>query len=222
MGPLIIYGIGIIIYSLIERRDKWFLVSEFVASGLLIGCGLLLMRIPSDAMRGVSIGMLFFLTGLLPRIAVPRQPIEARGRPGSDQKQVVGVGIIDFVWISIMGGSLAIIAFAVHISPFGDVIEEGFNAEYYKKMFEITVFLLGKTIDSVALLGGVLAGCMAILWAGEIWRKSQKKEQIQYRLTTISAIKMVVAYFVVILNELIWLGIPLYQRMIKLAQMFKS
>ena len=221
MGPLIVFGISRIIYSLIERRDKWFVIYEFVASGLLVGVGFLLMKIPQEAVRGVSIGILFLITGLLPRIILPRHPIEASGSSTFAPKQMVTVGIIDFVWISIMAGTLAIIAFTAGISPFIDVIKKGMNPEYYKQLFEITVFLLGKTIDSVFLLGGILAGCMAILWAGEIWRKAQEKEKIQYKFTTIAAIKMVVAYFIVIFNALVWVGIPLYQKMIKLAEIMK-
>lgn len=222
MGPLIIFGIGIIVYSLIDRRDKWFIISEFVASGFLIGGGLLLLNIPQAAVRGVSIGILFIITGFLPRIIVPRHPIEISGSITIDKKYLVPIGIIDFVWISIMGGTLAIIAFTVNISPFVDEIKMGMKPEYYKKMFEIIVFLLGKTIDSVFILGGILAGCMAIIWVGEIWRKSQEEEKIQYKLTTISAIKMVVAYFIVILNALVWVGIPLYQKMIEIAEIVKS
>ena len=222
MGPLIIFGIGIIVYSLIDRRDIWFIISEFVASGVLIGGGLLLLNISQEAVRGVAIGILFIITGLLPRIIVPQHPVEASGSSTMDKKHLVPIGIIDFVWISIMGGTLAIIAFTVSIPPFVDEIKMGMNPEYYKKMFEITVFLLGKTIDSVFLLGGILAGCMAIIWVGAIWRKSQEEEKIQYKLTTISAIKMVVAYFIVILNALVWVGIPLYQKMIEIAEILKS
>ena len=221
MGPLIVFGIGIIVYSLIDRRDKWFVLSQFVASSFLIGGGLLLLNISQEVVRGILIGILFIITGLLPRIIIPRYPIEADGNSNSDPKQLLSIGIIDFVWICVMGGTLVIIAFTASISPFTDVINKGMDPEYYKKMFEITVFLLGKTIDSIFLLGGILAGCMAILWAGEIWRKSQEEEKTQYKLTTISAIKMVVAYFIVILNALVWVGIPLYQKMIKVAEILK-
>ena len=221
MGTLIVFGIGIIVYSLIDRREKWFVLTQFIASSILIGGGFLLLDIYQDAVRGVSTGILFLIIGFLPRIIIPRHPIEASGSSNSDSKQLVSIGIIAFVWICIMGGTLAIIAFTTNISPFVDVIKKGMNPEYYEKIFKITEFLLGKTIDSVFLLGGILAGCMSILWAGEIWRKSQVKEKIQYKFTTLSAIKMVVAYFIVILNILVWVGIPLYQKMIKIAEILK-
>ena len=221
MGPLIVFAIGRIIYSLIERRDKWFAVLEFAASALLAGGGLFLLKISQESVRGVSIGILFVITGLLSRIIVPRHPIEASGSSTVYPKQLVPVGIIDFVWLSVMGSTLAIIAFTASVSPFVDLVKKGMNPEYYEKLFDITVFLLGKTIDSVFLLGAILAGCMAILWAGETWRKSEEKERLQYKLTTISAIKMVVAYFIVILNVLVWLGIPLYQKMIKIVEILK-
>jgi len=206
---------------MIERRDKWFVVTEFVSSGTFFLVGLLLVHIHQNAIRGISIGILFIITSLISRIILPRHPIEAGGTIVNDSKKVVAIGIIDFVWICIMGGTIAIIAFTWGVSPFVDIIQKGMKPEYYQKLFDMSLFLLGKTIDSVFLLGGVLAACMTILWAGEIWRKSGEKFQDHYKFTTISAIKMVVAYFIVIFNALTWVGIPLYQKMNELTGFLK-
>lgn len=222
MGPLIAFGIGISVYSLIDRRDKWFVLSQCIASGVLIGGGVLILTICQEDTRGPLIGSLFIIAGLLPRLLIPQHPIEADGGSNSTRQHLVSIGIIDFVWICVMGVTLAIIEIASGASPFVVTIEKGMHTEYYDKLFEITVFLLRITIDGVFLLGGILAGCMAILWAGEIWRKTQDKDKMQYKHTTISAIKMVVAYFIVTLNVLVWVGVPLYQKMIKIADILKE
>jgi len=221
MGPLILFGTGRVLYSLIERRDKWFVLLEFVSSAIFLFVGLILLRIHQNAVRSVSIGILFLITGLISRIIIPLHPSEAGGDGVKDSKKIVPIGIIDFVWICVMGATIAIIAFTWGVIPFVDIKQKGMSPEYYKKLFEITVFLLGKTIDSVFLLGGVLAACMSILWSGQIWRESEEKSRKQYVFTTISAIKMVVAYFIVILNALVWIGIPLYQKMNELAEVLK-
>ena len=96
MGPLILFGIGRILYSLIERHDKWFVV-EFIMSAVFIGGGLLLFEISENAIRGVSLGLLFIVTGLASRIILPRHPIEAMGKSTIEPKKIVSVGIIDFV-----------------------------------------------------------------------------------------------------------------------------
>lgn len=206
---------------MIERRDKWFVIWEFVSSVIFIGVGLLLLNVHQNALRGISLGILFIITSLISRIIKPKHPIEASGSCSLEPKTLIPIGIIDFTWFCIMGGTIAIIAFTKGVSPFVDVVQKGLNPEYYKNLFETTVFLLGKTIDSVFLLGGVLAACMSILWAGEIWRKHGEREKKEYKFTTISAIKMVIAYFIVILNALVWVGIPLYEKMNEITQILK-
>ena len=220
MEPLILFGIGRILYSLIGRRDKWFIVLEVIASVIFFSVGLILISIKQDAIRGVSICILFIITGLLSRFILPKHPFTGQS-VDAGSKEIKHVGIIDFVWIFIMGGTIAIIAFAKEVPPFTVTIKEGMNPEYYKSLFDMVEFLLGKTIDSVFLLGGVLAACMTILWAGGIWRRIEEADMKQYKFTTISAIKMVVAYFIVILNALVWVAIPLYQKMNELTEVLK-
>jgi len=222
MEPLILFGVGRILYSVIERHDKWFVISEVIASALFIGGGEFLLDISHDAVRGVLIGVLFIITGIAPRIILKRHPVEAGDDSVANEGQKVPIGIIDFVWITVMGGTLAFIGFTMGVSPFvGEIPLKGIEPEYYQKLLDTTIFLLGKTIDSVFLLGGALAGCMAILWAGEIWRKPGEKARIQYRLTTTAAIKMVVAFLIVALNVFVCIGVPLYNRMIDLIEVLR-
>jgi len=222
MGFLISFAIGRIFYSLIERRDKWFVILEIIASGVFVGAGSLLLEVPQGAIRGSSQTILFIVTSLASRVILPRDPIEARLQNRANETEKIYVGVIDFVWISVMGGVVGFIAFARGVPPFVEVmVPKGMPAEYYQKALDSTVFLLEKVIDGVFLTGGGLAGCMAILWAGEIWRKSSGKARSQYKLTTVAAIKMVVAYFITIFNALAWMGVPLYMRMNALLEMLK-
>ena len=197
-------------YSLVGRRDKWFVFLELTASIIFICVGLLLVGIKQDAVRGVSIFILFVITGLLSHVILSKHSLQA-----------YRIGIIDFVWICIMGGTNGIIAFTKGVSPFVDSVQVGLSHAYYKNLFNMTEFLLGKTIDSVFLLGGVLAACMSILWVGGVWRKSGESDLAHYKFATMAAIKMVVAYFIVVLNALIWIAVPLYQKMNELTAVLK-
>ena len=214
LGPLVWFAIGRMVFSLIERWSSKFFWVELVAISLYLLFGFCLLRVPNPAIQGLLIAGIFLSTALSSRLLVHRHPIEASNsgemRPG---KELV-IGIIDFVWLSIMAATLAIICFAQSSHPFNDITLRGqFSSEYWKAELSNTVFLLNKTIDSVFLLGGILGGCMAILWAGEIWRKRDLRNSQKYIFTTVAAMRMVVAYFVVIATALYWIGVPLYERM---------
>lgn len=220
---LAMFGGGRIIYSAVERHDKWFLLVELIFSFIFISVGAMLLKIPYDSARGISLGLLFILTAFAPRRILPVHPIEAGGDKVTLSQKIVPLGIIDFVWICIMGGTLAFTSFTVGVSPFTDTVPcGGLSPIYYQKSLDTTVFLLGKTIDSIFLLGGILAVCMAILWAGEIWRRSDNMARTYYVLTTKAAKKMVVAFFTTALNALVWIGVPLYNRMIILVDLLKD
>jgi hypothetical protein len=213
------FAIGLIIYSAIDRRDKWFMLTEIGLSILFIGIGKIVLTIPNDIIRSLLLGFLFIIIGLVPRMVIPH-PKSHTDTDG--QKKEIRIGIINWSWICIMGCTLAFIGFAVGASPFIDPIPvKGLNPDYCQKSLDIVTFLLGKTIDSISILGAIIAGCMTILWSGEIWRKSDEKSITHYKLTTRSAIKMVIAYFIVIGNIIIWIGSPLYNRMIMLVDVLK-
>ncbi|MFC1730381.1 hypothetical protein ACFL6I_08605 [candidate division KSB1 bacterium] len=217
--PLIWFAIGRLIYSLIDRRSWKFNVVEVLSVGTYLIFGWYLLDIDAPATKGLLIAGTFLLTAVASRLVVKRHPVEAAD-PG---KKPIAIGIIDFAWFSILAGTLGILVFARSSHPITDVSPAGpLPKEFIQAEMLNTMFLLGKTIDSVFLLGGVLAGCMAILWAGEIWRKSDGKSHQQYRFTTVSAIRMVVAYFVAIMNALYWVGIPLYTRLNNLSALLKQ
>lgn len=222
MGILIMFGFGRLIYVAIGRREKWFLLAEAVSLLVFVSIGILLFKIGHDSVRGTLLGFVFVLTGLGSKLIIPHHPIEAGGEKVKDREEIVPVGIIDFVWLCIMGGTLAFIGFAAGVSPFNDPVpSKGLSADYYAEALNTTVFLLDKTLDSFFCLGAILAGCMAILWSGAIWRKSDEIGRFYYRRTTLAAIKMVVGFFVVALNTLIWIGVPLYNRMTMLVKLLE-
>ena len=219
---LVMFGLGRILYSAIERRDKRFLLTEIVASVVFLTIGMMMLRESNDSVRGMTLGVLFILTGLGPRIILPRHPIEAGGTVVNDDKLRVSVGAVDFVWLFIMGGTLAFIGFAIGVPPFADSIPtKGFHVEYYQESIGATAFLLEKTLDGFFYLGAILGGCMTILWAGTMWKNTDKNSRKHYKFSTLVAIKMVVGFFISVFGALIWVGVPLYNRMMILIELLK-
>jgi len=216
--PIIWFAVGRIIYSLIDRLSWKFFGVEVLSVGAYLVCGWYLLAIDAPAAKGLLIGGAFLLTALASRLIVKRHPVEA----AESGKKPVAIGIVDFAWLSVLAGTLAILVFVRSSHPFTDVSSVGaLPKEFVQAELSNTVFLLEKTIDGVWFLGGALAGCMAILWAGEIWRKPDEESRRKYWFTTISAIRMVVAYFVAIWNVLYWIGMPLYTRMNTLSALLK-
>jgi riboflavin transporter FmnP len=173
----------------------------------------------SPAAKGLLIAGVFLLTSLASRLVVKRHPVEA----SDPQRKRVAVGIIDFTWCSILAGALGILVFFTCTPLLADISPSGpLPLEFVQAELSSTMFLLEKTIDSVFLLGGILAGCMGILWAGEIWRKSDSQSRRKYRSTTVAAIRMTIAYFVTIINILYWVAIPLYIRLGNLSALLKK
>jgi hypothetical protein len=219
---LVMFGLGQVFYSAIERYNKRFLLAEVISFLVFVTFGLTMFKINNDSVRGMSLGVLFILTGLGPRIILPCHPIEAGGIEVNDGKSRVTIGIVDFVWLFIMGGTLAFIGFAIGISPFADPIPtKGFKAEYYQESIDAVSFLLGKTLDAFFYLGAILGVCMTILWAGAMWRKTDKEGRKHYKFATVVAIKMIVGFFVSVFGALVWVGVPLYNRMMTLIELLK-
>ena len=119
-----------------------------------------------------------------------------------------------------MSGTLAFVAFANSSPPFNLIpLESGLKAEYYKGIGGVAQFLLGSTINGFFALGAILAGCMAILWAGEVWRKPDAQKS--YRSTSLAAMKMVFAFFWTSFGIFAWVGMPLYSCMVEAARALK-
>jgi len=219
----LLYGLGRIVYSAIERQDKRFILLQFLGSALFIGAGFPLVQLLVPVVAGLVVGSLFIVTGLAPLILVPNYRAKTQPDMPSARKLWASIGIIDFVWLLLMGASVAFIMFAIGSPPFASPLPPaGLPAGYYQMLFDQTEFLLTKTIDAVTILGSVLAGCMAILWSGGIWRSgSAPDSESVYAPSLVSAIKMVLAFFIIATGIMICIGVPSYSRMLSIAELLR-
>lgn len=216
MPQVIYFAVVQVIYSAIDRWRDWrYLLVEVVGQILFVLVALaVLPRIVSGVGQGATIGMTFWLAALIVRVCARRHPTEAAPLGEKTHEHMVPIGLIDFCWVGIMGATLSFITFSKAVSPFSDPLPApGLPAEYYQAVAENSRFLLGHTVDGFFALGGVLTACMAILWAGEIWRGNRHEHRRSYKRTTLAAAKMVFAFFLTSLAVFIWLAWPLYRHM---------
>src|SRR4030042_849807 len=174
MKPIIVFGIGILIYYLVARHDKWFVIATIISSILFIAGGLLFPRISNELLRSLLLGLYFIIASLFPSYWLPESlPDKSDDKSGSKTKKMsFGIRIIDFSWICILGVTLSMVTLAAEISPFVKIIKlDGTSLEYHKELLGLITFHMGLFVDFIQVLGGILAASMAILWAGEIWRK---------------------------------------------------
>jgi hypothetical protein len=222
MGVVIATTIGLVLFSLMERRSPKYLSTLGGCTVALLLGSMFTIRIPDDCCRGLLLGASFALCALLPRLIVPCHPLEAGGDEVTRPEHVVPLGIIDFCWVLIMAACLACVGFMQRISPVMLPADwRSSSLEYRTRLLDFTTMLFEKVIDSVFLVGGVLAGCMAILWAGEIWRKRKNSDRRWYKRTTIAAIRMAIAFFTVAYILLVHIAVPLYRSMLALLESIK-
>lgn len=222
MALVLLYAVGLLVYSAVGRRDLRFLVAQSVGGCLLVGCGTAILGIEAGVPRAALLALAFIFVALLPRVLFPRHPVEAEALAKENQKQTLTVGIVDFTWVLVMAVVLAVVVFAAGSPPFSRTQPApGMGRDYYICSYDGAEFLLGKILDSILVVGTVLAACMAIIWSGAIWRRSDRQGRAQYVRTTMAAMQMVVAYVIIVLSALIWLGAPIYGRMNDLVEMLK-
>lgn len=119
---------------------------------------------------------------------------------------IPSMGIINFVWTLICGAALAL------VYAFGYLVEQT-NASSNVGQ-ELLLASMSKIVDGSLTLGGVLATAMSILWAGQVWRNAQSTARSnEYKITTVVASKMVIAYFVIITAFGLWVGVPLVSKL---------
>lgn len=119
---------------------------------------------------------------------------------------VPSMGIINIVWAVLCGASLTI-AYAM-----GYLVETTNAASPFGREFLLA--MMTKIIDGGLTLGGVLATAMSILWAGQVWRNAHTAEGLrEYKITAVSASKMVVAYFAILTAFGLWVGVPLLSKL---------
>jgi len=206
--PIIFYIVAELIYSAIERvKDLTFYLLQLSLYFNLFGLSLLLKIYLSNAYYSLVVGVLFIICTLLPRLILPKHPIEAGGLDVQEKKFHLRLGIIDFVWLSIMGACLTALIFLK--SSFICDISHHVNKEnlgFYTSVLE-------QGIQGCITIGGVLVAAMAILWAGEIWREKDIAKRLQYKNTVKAAIKMVIALFLIYISMFLWFFMPLYKKL---------
>ncbi len=222
MESAIAMTVGRLIFSAIDRREVRLVALE-VASGLVfLALCVYLLTIDHVVLRSIALGALFLVTGLATRLLTPRDPIEAPVT-GSCTRPPVAIGIIDFSWLSVMAAALAIVEFTQGRPPLSELLPPtGLRAEYYTTEIETCRMLLSHTINGVFAVGAILAACMGILWAGEIWRGRQGNGIDHYRITTLAAIKMAIAFLFVFFVVLGGIGVPLYDRIHYLTMLLRE
>lgn len=211
------FAVGVVAYGFFERRERRFVSLSLAAALVFLALSTPILSIPHVMLRGGVLGGSLWLTTLLVRLLAPQS---SAGTTAQATEKVVPIGIIDFSWTGIMSGALAFVTFANSSEPFHPrSLNVGAKPEYHQAVAEFSQFLLDATINGFFALGATLAACMAILWAGEQWRKSG--EAHEYKSTTLAAIKMVFAFFWVAFGIFVWIGWPLYSRIVEATDALK-
>jgi hypothetical protein len=141
---------------------------------------------------------------------------DTKGRP------LVWLGIVNLAWLTLMGATCALLLVAYGEVIAGPLPPQNRSADFYHAAIEDMTFFLGFVMNGIFAGGAALGGCMAILWAGEIWRQWGKRgalEQRQYAAQTLTSAKMVFAYFVIVVASVGWAAVPIHSRLVALREM---
>lgn len=196
---LIFYTIGRVGFCAIHHTNLKLVAYETISSIIFLSAAIAWYSILGTFYDGIAMAILFIGTALISRyLATP--------------KQGQWIGIIDFVWLAILGITCGGILLAHNF----DVLQvghfkTGMKPEFYAQLAAEINFLLGKSIDLVIILGTVLAVSMSIIWSGEVWRKKDEEEKTNYKATTRASISMAFAYLLVLISVGFWISLPLYQ-----------
>jgi hypothetical protein len=235
------YNFGKLLYCFISKRNSKFYIFESI--GVLFSLLIIFLMNDVIISRFLNpnsnyveskkiiialfYSLIFFGTGILSRSLSKSQPEETiieEDDPPKDNtkrttktknngKQRVFVGIIDFTWLFIMSLTYGGLSYVVNYDSVSGPLPIGKSNVYYNLYYDEVKYLFQESINIALILGTILAGCMAILWGDAIWRKGDKKSKINYKGTTLASMKMIVAFFIIVLSELIWISVPLYIKM---------
>jgi len=237
----IVFAVAKLAYSFIDRRDRRFVFIESASSLLLVVVGWCFgqhlyaavqrltsqsagLSLPKDyvayVLYSIPWGTAYLLFALLSRFLVPKNPAKVV-TDEQTTKVVTPLGIIDFSWLTMMSITYTGILLCRRFPAVSSVIPSGLANDAYRMYFDEVSLLFERTVDVALLLGTILAACMAIIWAGELWRKRDPKSRKDYRGNTIAAIKMVYAYFAICIPTAIWIAIPLYAKLTLIRDFLK-
>lgn len=223
MSLLLYFAATRFLYSLFERREFGCIALELFSSSLFVAAGAACLHYSRTVLAALLIFLAYLLTAILPYLVFRRSPIESRSRnPDSEDGPAVSLGIVDTVWLTLMGATCGLILVAEQLGVIGGPPPRvGRSTEYYHAAIEETMFFLGFATNGLFATGASLGGCMAILWAGELWRKHDNRSRSEYRAQTIVSIKMVMALFVIVVAGIGWAIAPLYSRIVDLRELMR-
>ena len=223
MSLIIYFALTRFFYSLFERREVKCIVFELFSSSLFVAACVACLHCSKGATAAGFVFLAYMLTAILPYVVFRRSPVEARSRnPDRADGPVVWLGIVDTVWLTLMGATCGLILVGHQLGVVGGPLPAaGHSAEYYHAAIEETAYFLGFATNGLFATGASLGGCMAILWAGELWRKHDNNSRSQYRAQTVVSIKMVMAFFVIVVVGIGWAIVPLYERTLHLRELMK-
>ena len=221
------------LYSIVSRRDHKFVIWEAVSSIVLAALAIifyyplnafllkLIESVFNDAkvdtqiiylIESLVIGALFTGSSFYIRIIFPRNPVEVPEK--SKRKPKTPIGIIDFVWLSLMGVAYVVIIFLQTSPTISHELIPNQRWEYYSLYYDEVNLILKESIRMILVLGTVLAACMTILWSGQLWQKRDPSSKREYGSTAVAAKKMVIAFLFIAIANGIWVCLPLYSRIV--------
>ena len=162
-------------------------------------------------------GLLFIGPSILARIIYPStsdETVYSAANINVEQSQKLKTtagGIIDIVWVGIMGAVYTALLFIQEMDIINNRVENAKSDSYYQIYFDEARYLLEESINVILILGTTLTVCMSILWAGAIWRDKHALDG--YIGTTKASIKMVIAFFTITIGILVWASYPIYVTM---------
>ena len=191
---LFIFAIGRLYYSHFHNSTNYLFMtveSSFILVFFLSSYFIILGT--DHFVRGFIITFLFTITAFLPRSIVNEK-----------------VGIIDFVWLTILGLTVGAIIFAHTFDVmYIDRSDNTHSREYFQQTSQELHFLLNKAIDLLIALGAIVSVAMSILWAGEVWREEQTRNL--YFNSLYNSKCMAVSYFIIFVSVGVWIITPLYR-----------
>ena len=222
-----------VVYSLFTRKDLKFILIEIGTCLTLILLAFLISdklgvfleqqfsnseTKLADLIFASFFSLLFMLLSFASRwfTYIKSNNVEKKDKKGEKDKKnkkwkkPFSIGIIDFCWILGQGVAYGGVIFCQSYEVIIGEVEAGRNDAFYNLMFEEVSFLLGKCFEVLIFGFTILAACMGIIWAGEIWRKDDHKG---YAWTTSASKKMTFAYFGIAVAIIVWVAIPLYSKM---------
>lgn len=206
--PIILtFGIGRFLFTWIHHSDRQLLIWEAVSAVFWMIYSI-----------GWTANITLQSNGIILAVLYLASAAAARWIARMKKTDTVRVGIIEFSWVSVLALTCGGIIYAQQfdiLSP--GVIQSGRSPAYYGQTAAEMTLILEKTVDLASQLALVLAACMGILWAEDLWRRGEKSK-LHYVSSTRASISMVFAYLIIIVSTAIWIVFPLFRNLNSIKQ----